>query len=255
MGGIVVALAITAGAAALLLVTPERVAHALMDPGAGAPPTGEPLPGWVGAFEAFQVETTDGVSLSGWFLPASSPEATTLRAVVVVCHGVGILTGIRQLRRTRPLETEEIERLRVPTLEEMARIKAWLLATRGTVRDYLDTVVLLERLGEERAKHALRSLDETYAQSSGASVLAEVAERLAAAAPQDRASVDLASYRGLAAPWNDWDHLTPELTSVEPSSSVCSPHAALLLLEIPLVFLVVAPCLRRTSLRNPDQLQ
>jgi hypothetical protein len=36
----------------------------------------------------------------------------------------GILTGIRQLRRTRPLETEEREGLRVPTLAEMARIKA-----------------------------------------------------------------------------------------------------------------------------------
>ena len=39
----------------------------------------------------------------------------------------GILTGIRQLRRTRPLETELIGGLRVPTLAEMARIKAWLL--------------------------------------------------------------------------------------------------------------------------------
>src|SRR5881628_107433 len=61
----------------------------------------------------------------------------------------GILTGVRQLRRTRPLETEEVAGLRIPTLAEMARIKAWLLATRHTVRDYLDTVVLLERLGEE----------------------------------------------------------------------------------------------------------
>jgi hypothetical protein len=32
--------------------------------------------------------------------------------------------------------------LRLPTLAEMARIKAWLLAIRFTVRDYLDTVVL-----------------------------------------------------------------------------------------------------------------
>jgi hypothetical protein len=58
------------------------------------------------------------------------------------------MTGIRQLRRTRPLETEVVAGLRVPTLAEMARVKAWLLATRHTVRDYLDTVVLLERLGE-----------------------------------------------------------------------------------------------------------
>src|SRR5262245_42627678 len=56
------------------------------------------------------------------------------RPVVILGQLDGILTGIRQLRRTRPLETEEIAGLRVPTLAEMARIKAWLLATRRTVR-------------------------------------------------------------------------------------------------------------------------
>jgi hypothetical protein len=49
--------------------------------------------------------------------------------------------------------------LTVPTLAEIARIKAWLLATRHTVRDYLDTVVLLERLGEAAARDAFRSFD------------------------------------------------------------------------------------------------
>ena len=64
----------------------------------------------------------------------------------------GVLTGIRQLRWVRPLETGEIAGLRLPTLAEMARIKAWLLATRLTTRDYLDTVVLFERLGEGGAR-------------------------------------------------------------------------------------------------------
>src|SRR4051812_44896790 len=40
----------------------------------------------------------------------------------------GVRTGIRQLRRTRPLETETIQGLEVPTLAEMSRIKVWLLA-------------------------------------------------------------------------------------------------------------------------------
>jgi hypothetical protein len=118
-----------------------------------------------------------------------------------------MLTGIRQLRRTRPLETETVAGLRVPTLAEMARIKAWLVATRHTVRDYLDTVVLLEVLGERRAVDALRDLDDLYRQENGTSVLAEVAERLAAAAPRDLAEIDLASYRGLEPPWRDWSHL------------------------------------------------
>jgi hypothetical protein len=95
----------------------------------------------------------------------------------------------------------------VPTLAEMARIKAWLLATRNTVRDYLDTVVLFERVGEEGLILAMRSFDETYRQPSAASPLAEVVERLARAAPGDLAEIDVRHYRALQPPWNDWDHL------------------------------------------------
>jgi hypothetical protein len=51
------------------------------------------------------------------------------RRVLIPGRLDGVMTGIRQLRRTEPLETEEIAGLRVPTLAEMARIKAWLLAT------------------------------------------------------------------------------------------------------------------------------
>ncbi len=129
------------------------------------------------------------------------------RPVLILGQLDGVLTGIRQLRRTRPLETEQIAGLRVPTLAEMARIKAWLLVTRHTVRDYLDTVVLLERLGESGVSAAMREFDAIYHQPTGASPLTEVVERLAAAEPQDRSAIDLTTYRGLSAPWNDWHHL------------------------------------------------
>jgi hypothetical protein len=129
------------------------------------------------------------------------------RPVLILGSLSGVLTGIRQLRRVAPLETEEIDGLRVPTLPEMARIKGWLLVTRYTTRDYLDTVVLCELLGEPRTVEALGQLDRLYPQDNGNSVLSEVADRLAAASPPDRAQVDLASYRGLEAPWNDWSHV------------------------------------------------
>ena len=129
------------------------------------------------------------------------------RPVLILGQLEGILTGVRQLRRTQPLETEVIEGLRVPTLAEMARIKAWLLITRHTVRDYLDTVVLFERLGQTGVRGAMRSFDVLYAQPGGASPLAEVAERLAGAAPGDAAEIDLATYRGLRPPWNDWPYV------------------------------------------------
>ena len=129
------------------------------------------------------------------------------RPVLILGKLNGVLTGIRQLRRVQPLETEEIAGLRVPTLAEMARIKAWLLATRFTTRDYLDAVVLFERLGEEGAREALRTLDTIYSQPSGASVLAEVVDRLGSARPVDVAEINLASYRGLQPPWNDWEYV------------------------------------------------
>lgn len=133
--------------------------------------------------------------------------ARVRKPVAILGRLDGVMTGIRQLRRTRPLETEFVSGLRVPTLAEMARIKAWLLATRHTVRDYLDTVVLLERLGDTAARDAFVPFDELYRQETGASPLVEVAERLAAAAPSDAPEIDLRSYKGLVAPWNDWTHL------------------------------------------------
>jgi len=129
------------------------------------------------------------------------------RPVLILGQLDGILTGVRQLRRTCPLEIEEVAGLRVPTLAEMTRIKAWLLLTRHTVRDYLDTVVLCERLGETGVAQAMRSFDAIYRQPTPTSPLAEVVERLAAAAPSDVTEVDLQRYRALQAPWTDWAHV------------------------------------------------
>lgn len=133
--------------------------------------------------------------------------ARVRRPVLILGSMDGIMTGIRQLRRQQPLETEVINGLRVPTLAEMARVKAWLLATRMTTRDYLDTVVLLERLGKDGARQALKVLDDLYQQPNGTSVLGEVVERLGAARTVDEEVVDLQSYRGLRAPWNRWQHV------------------------------------------------
>src|SRR5436305_11844951 len=129
--------------------------------------------------ERFDEVLADLEAAAGW-------RTTRVRRPVLILGKLhGVLTGIRLLRRVQPLETDEIAWLRVPTLAEMARIKAWLLATRFTIRDYLDATVLCERLGEEGTREALRTLDELYPQPSGASVLAEVVERLGSARPVD----------------------------------------------------------------------
>lgn len=151
--------------------------------------------------DRFDTVLADLESAAGW------QTERVQRPVLILGQLDGILTGIRQLRRARPLETEEVAGLRVPTLGEMARVKAWLLATRYTVRDYLDTVVLMERLGEDGVVAAFRPFDAIYRQSADISPLSEVADRLARAVPQDVAEIDLNAYRGLQPPWNQWQHV------------------------------------------------
>jgi len=118
------------------------------------------------------------------------------------------MTGLRQQRRGRPIEVEEIRKLRVPTLPEMARIKAWLLLTRDSTRDLLEVVVLMEKLGEGSLSRAFSSFNEIYERGpEGGSPLVELVDRLASVRPADRAAVDLATYKGILAPWNEWPFL------------------------------------------------
>ncbi len=150
--------------------------------------------------ERFAEVLADLEAAAGW------QTAREQRPVPILGSLDGIPTGIRQLRRVRPLDTERIQGLLVPTLAETARVKAWLLATRNTVRDYLDLVVLLDCLGDD-ACAALATLDQCYPQDNGQSVLAEVVDRLQRGAPQDLAGIDLKTYRGLRPPYDQWQHL------------------------------------------------
>lgn len=149
------------------------------------------------------VESTDGWVTS---VRASSPPLTLLGSLS------GIEAGLRQLRRRRPLEVELRElpgghTVRVPTLAEMLRIKAYLVVQRNQVRDYLDTVALADRLGVAGAAQILIDIDDYYAdRSDGAdSVLTAMVMRLSQPAPRDaRVTGQLASYKGLVARWHDW---------------------------------------------------
>jgi hypothetical protein len=101
-----------------------------------------------------------------------------------------------------------VEGLRVPTLSEMVRIKSYLLLERDTTRDYLDTVVLLDTLGEPHGIDAMRRFQEIYQQGPGRGpALAELIDRLARARPGDRASLELSSHKGVRPPWDSWPYL------------------------------------------------
>ncbi|MCP9488100.1 MAG: hypothetical protein MSC30_19850 [Gaiellaceae bacterium MAG52_C11] len=134
------------------------------------------------------------------------------RPVLILGSLDGVETGIRQLIRLRPLEVEEIAgpagAIRVPTLPEMLRIKAWLVLRRNATRDYLDVVALADRLGRDQAARVALELDAYYEDqvgSGGARVAAQLARQLAEPAPYDLSDVDLRSYRRLEPRWQDWN--------------------------------------------------
>lgn len=137
------------------------------------------------------------------------------RPVLILGSLDGIETGIRQLIRRRPLEVEEIDspggRIRVPTLAEMLRIKAWLVLRRNATRDYLDVVALAERLGGEQAARVALEVDDYYQDQVGAGgrrAATQLARQLAEPAPYDFSEVDLRSYRRLDPRWRDWSAVT-----------------------------------------------
>lgn len=139
-------------------------------------------------------------ALSGW------RTARTRYPVLILGRLEGVETGIRQLRRRAPLETEVVSGLRVPTLAEMARVKGWLVVTRNATRDYVDFCALAERLGE-RFADAIRPLDALYPQETGETVTRQLCKQLAEPRPYDLDECDLGGYRGLQPPWNDWSYV------------------------------------------------
>jgi RND superfamily putative drug exporter len=142
------------------------------------------------------------------------------RPVLILGWLDGIETGIRRLVRRRPLEVEEVEvlgrRLRVPTLAETLRVKAWLVVLRNATRDYLDVVALADRMGADAAGVIL-GLDDFHADQlgpGGRRVATQVARQLADPAPYDLSEVDLRHYRRLDARWRDWANVVPAARSL-----------------------------------------
>ena len=129
--------------------------------------------------------------------------ARVRRPVLILGSLDGIETGVRQLIRTEPLETTEIEaegvKLTVPTREEMFRIKAVLALKRNATRDYLDLAAMGEILGDDGIREALVKFDGYYPQPNGASPLQQLANQLANPLPYDLDETDLSQYKTLIA--------------------------------------------------------
>jgi hypothetical protein len=134
----------------------------------------------------------------------------------------GIETGIRQLIRKVPLETERItlpsgHTLVVPTIAEALRIKSYLALKRNQTRDYLDIAALASDMGTQHAARVLRDIDRFYADIARGedAVSSQVARQLAAPQPRD-ASVtrQLHAYKGIQPPWDSWTNVRAALADV-----------------------------------------
>ena len=144
-------------------------------------------------------------STDGWVT------ARVKRPVLILGSLDGVETGVRNLIRSRPLEVEEHivggHPVRVPTLAEMARIKAWLCLLRNATRDYLDFAALADAMGWAAAADVVLGMDDYYEDQvgpGGRRVAAQVAKQLAEPRPFDLSEIDLRSYRRLGARWHDW---------------------------------------------------
>lgn len=130
----------------------------------------------------------------------------------------GHQAGVRHQRRELPLETQEIilpsgSVLEVPTEPEMLRIKAFLLTSRNSVRDYLDTAALADHLGLPQAGRVLARIDDYYSPDgdvvSHHPIASNLARRLASPSPKDHRSIQsLGRYKNTVERWRSWQAIT-----------------------------------------------
>lgn len=129
--------------------------------------------------------------------------------------------GLRNQKRSAPLETITIElpnrrKLKLPTIEEMLRIKSYLIVERNATRDYLDTAALSDHLGLPKSARALERMNELYSEfaGEGGDMLSTVVVKLSNPDPYDLTEIDLSEYKGIVAPWNDWHAVESQCRSL-----------------------------------------
>jgi len=128
-----------------------------------------------------------------------------------------IESGVRQLIRNRPLEVTDVTLpsghiLRVPTPDEILRIKGYLVVRRNQVRDYLDVAALSDRYGIPHSADVLAHIDLYYSDQRGPEsegVATQLARQLADPRPADARTIQqLGRYKNLDTRWADWTNVT-----------------------------------------------
>jgi hypothetical protein len=144
-----------------------------------------------------------------------------IKGTLVLGEINSVSAGLRNEQRSAPLESVTLDlpggrKLKVPTVEEMLRIKAYLVVQRNATRDYLDTAALSHHLGLRKSAWALDRMNELYCEfaGEGGDMLSSVVVKLANPDPYDFTEVDLTEYKGIVTPWNDWRAVEAQCRSV-----------------------------------------
>lgn len=126
----------------------------------------------------------------------------------------GVEIGFRQSRRSSPIETKLLETpsgsLRVPTLDELIGMKAYLAYSRRATRDFLDFAALSALVAKEEVLATLLRSQQRYGELQMKSVALDIARSLSDPQPYDLDEVDLTTYKGIQPPWNHWDHVASQ---------------------------------------------
>jgi hypothetical protein len=165
--------------------------------------------------QRFDVILENLEALADWSLAKAQP------GKIIPGELGGIETGIRQLLRSRPLETIEIDvagkPLVVPTAAEILRIKAWLAVSRNQTRDYLDIAALADSIGLDEAAGVLAGIDDYYADINRRpeAVASQICRQLADPRPRDaEVTGQLDAYKALEPRWQDWATVTAVLAEL-----------------------------------------
>ena len=154
-------------------------------------------------------------SIAGW------RTKRRIRGKLILGEIEGIDAGLRNQRRSAPLETTSMKTqggriLKVPTIEEMLRIKAFLVVERNATRDYLDVAALSHHLGRAKSVLAIEKMRQLYAEFAGEAgdILISILVKLGTPDPYDLTEVDLSEYKGIIPPWNDWSAVEKQCRSL-----------------------------------------
>ena len=127
----------------------------------------------------------------------------------------GVETGIRQLKRSRPLETEVIniggKSITLPTIPEMVRTKGWMIVSRNATRDYIDFAALAKYIGIEDVIDVLKNFNSYYSdliRGKQALPIVQLVRQLAEPKPGDLDQIDLSQYKGIQPPFDSWANIT-----------------------------------------------